>query len=103
MFILVAIFFGIFYFMIIRPQRKQEATIKKFIDGLQKGDEVVSNSGLIGKIDKVLDGGVVVLEIANNVRVRVMKSQIAGPFAPAVEGDKTEKTDKQDADKGDKK
>ncbi len=81
--LLVPIFFVIFYVMIIRPQRKQEANTKKFLDALQKGDEVVTSGGIVGKIDKVLEGGLVTLEIANNVRVRMLRAQIAGPFVPA--------------------
>lgn len=86
MFLLLAIFGGIFWFMIVRPQRKQEATLKKFVDGLQKGDEVVTNGGIIGKVDKVQDL-VVFLEVASNVRIRIMKSQVLGPFVPAVAPD----------------
>jgi len=111
MFILVAIFFGIFYFMIIRPQRKQEAAIKKFIDGLQKGDEVVTNGGIIGKVDKVQDN-LIVLEVSSNTRLRILKAQIAGPYAPAPaaeaadksdKSDKSEKNDKADSSEKDKK
>jgi preprotein translocase subunit YajC len=84
MFVMMAIMFAIFYFMMIRPQRKQEDALKKFIDGLQKGDEVVTTGGMVGKVDKLQDG-VVTLEVANGVRVRVMKSQIVGPFAPVAD------------------
>jgi len=46
MLFLVAIFFGIFYFMIIRPQQKTQKTHKAYLEGLKKGDEVVTNGGL---------------------------------------------------------
>ena len=77
-------FMLIVYFMMIRPQRKQEDDQKKFLGGLQKGDEVITASGIVGKVDKVADG-VIFLEVASNVRIRVIKSQIAGPYKPAAE------------------
>ena len=79
MLFLIAIFFGIFYFMIIRPQQRQQKTHKTFLDSLKKGDEVITNGGLIGKI-AVVQGDVLTLEIANNVRVRVLKDQVNRPF-----------------------
>src|SRR6267143_29285 len=79
MLFLVAIFFGIFYFMIIRPQQKQQKTHKSFLESLKKGDEVITNGGLIGRIAGV-QGDVLTLEIANNVRVRVLKDQVNRPF-----------------------
>ena len=79
MLFLVAIFFGIFYFMIIRPQQKQQKTQKSYLESLKKGDEVVTNGGLIGRIAGV-QGDVLTLEIANNVRVRVLKDQVNRPF-----------------------
>ena len=90
MLFLVAIFFGIFYFMIIRPQQKQQKTHKSYLESLKKGDEVITNGGLIGRIAGV-QGDVLTLEIANNVRVRVLKDQANRPFvvkeppAPAAE------------------
>ena len=90
MLFLVAIFFGIFYFMIIRPQQKQQKTHTSYLESLKKGDEVITNGGLIGRIAGV-QGDVLTLEIANNVRVRVLKDQVNRPFvvkeppAPAAE------------------
>ena len=92
MFFLIAIFFAIFYFMIIRPQQKQQKTLELFLGGLKKGDEVVTTGGLIGRIDKVADG-ILTLEVASNVKVRVLKAQITGPF-PAVPASPAAKEDK---------
>lgn len=79
---LVVIFFAIFYFMIIRPQQKQQKDHKAWSDQLKKGDEVVTGGGIVGKVAMVA-GDVVTVEIASNVKVRVLKAQITGPFAPA--------------------
>ena len=104
MFFLIAIFFGIFYFMIIRPQQKQQKTLQAFLDGLKKGDEVVTTGGLIGKIEKVADG-VLTLEIASKVMVRVMKSQVTAPFVQPAEKTeaKPEAAEKSDAKSDTKK
>ena len=95
MFFLIAIFFAIFYFMIIRPQQKQQKTLEQYLGGLKKGDEVVTTGGLIGRIDKVADG-ILTLEVASNVKVRVLKTQVVGPVPapPAPAADKSDaKTD----------
>jgi preprotein translocase subunit YajC len=89
---LVLIFFAIFYFMIIRPQQKQQKDHKAWGDQLKKGDEVVTGGGIVGKVALVA-GDVVTVEIANNVKVRVLKAQITGPFA-AVPAAILEKNDK---------
>lgn len=79
-----ALFFVIFYFIVMRPQAKQQNEHKAFIAKLGKGDEVITNSGLIGRIDKVA-GDVVFVEIANNVKIRVVKDQIARAYQPVPE------------------
>ncbi len=94
---LVLIFFAIFYFMIIRPQQKTQKDHKAWGDQLKKGDEVVTGGGIIGKVALVA-GDVVTVEIANNVKVRVLKAQITGPFGavPAAVVDKPDKLEKSD-------
>ena len=61
---------AIMYFMMIRPQRKQQKKIDTFRKGLQPGQEVITNGGIYGKI-KSIDNGVIMLEVAHNVVVRV--------------------------------
>lgn len=69
--------FVIFYFLILRPQTKrmkeQDAMLKK----LQRGDQVVTNSGILGVVDAVNDT-IVTLEIAANTKIKVLRKQIAG-------------------------
>ena len=76
---LIAVMFAIFYFMIIRPQSKTAKTHQEFLGKLQKGDEVVTTGGIFGRIYTINDDKVLTLEVANNVRIRVLKAQIAGP------------------------
>ena len=75
-----ALFFVIFYFIVLRPQSKQQAALKSFVDKVAKGDEVLVATGMLGKVDKVV-GDVVFVELANNVKVRVLKSSITQPPA----------------------
>ena len=79
-----ALFFVIFYFIVMRPQAKQQNEHKALLAKLGKGDEVVTQAGLIGKIDKVVNN-VVYVEIANNVKIRVVKDQIASLYKPVEE------------------
>ena len=79
-----ALFFVIFYFIVMRPQAKTQNQHKSFIDKLAKGDEVVTSGGVVGKVDKVA-GDLVFVEVANNVKLRVLKAQISGPYRPVEE------------------
>jgi preprotein translocase subunit YajC len=71
---LVAIFI-IFYFLLIRPQQRRVKEHRALIDAVKRGDVVVTGGGLIGKVTKVEDAEVEV-EVAANVRVRVVKSTL---------------------------
>jgi preprotein translocase subunit YajC len=68
--------FGIFYFLLIRPQAKKASDMQKMLAALKRNDEVVTTGGLLGKIVELGDK-VVTLEIAPNVRVRVERAQIS--------------------------
>jgi preprotein translocase subunit YajC len=67
--------FVLFYFMLIRPQMKRAKEHKAMIEALQKGDEVVTAGGTIGRITKVGDG-YVTLQVADNVEIQVQKQSI---------------------------
>jgi preprotein translocase subunit YajC len=72
-----AAMFAIFYFLIIRPQSKKMKEHDKFVKELKRGDSVVTASGILGTIDGLTDH-VVTLEIANGVKIKLLKKQIAG-------------------------
>ena len=76
MLIMIGIFFAIMYFMIIRPQQKRQKEHKSLMESLGKGDEVVTNGGMMGKIKDVGDD-VVKIELAENVVIKVQKHAIA--------------------------
>lgn len=68
--------FVIFYFLLIRPQQKKAKEHKALLDALKKGDFVVTAGGVHGKVNAV-DDGIVTLEIANGVNIKITKSYIA--------------------------
>jgi preprotein translocase subunit YajC len=74
---MIIFFIAIFYFIVIRPQQKEQREHDKLLASLQKGDKVITKSGLHGEIHEVQDG-VVVLKIAEKTRVTVEKSAIMG-------------------------
>lgn len=80
--VMFVVIIAIMYFMMIRPQRKQQKKIETFRNALQAGQEVVTSGGIYGKI-KSIENGVVMLEIAHNVVVRVDVSVIYPSSADA--------------------
>ena len=75
-FLPLILLFAVFYFLLIRPQQKRAKTHKQFIENLKKGDRVVTSGGMYGTITGVTDDSVTI-EVAEKVRVRVLKSAIA--------------------------
>ena len=73
--VLIVLMFGVLYFLMIRPQMKRAKEHKTLIDALQKGDEVVTSGGVLGRITKVSDNYVTV-EVANNVEVQVQRPAV---------------------------
>jgi preprotein translocase subunit YajC len=68
--------FIILYFLIIRPQQRRLKQHQEMIGNIRRGDTVVTGGGLIGKVTKVQDDNELVVELADNVRVRVVKSTV---------------------------
>ena len=73
----MVLMFAVFYVVLILPMRKRQRTLQQQIESLKKGDRVVTNGGLYGEV-AAIEPSVVLLKIADNVRVRVAKSAIAG-------------------------
>lgn len=79
--------FAVFWFLMIRPQLRQQKAHREKVEGLKRGDEVITAGGLVGKITKV-EEHYVELELAKGVKVRAVKSTIGEvlsgkPAAPA--------------------
>jgi preprotein translocase subunit YajC len=66
----------IFYFLLIRPQQQRMKTHQAMVNSVKRGDTVVTAGGLVGKVAKVKDDSEVLVEIADNVQVRVLKSTL---------------------------
>jgi preprotein translocase subunit YajC len=75
-FILLGVFAVIFYFMIWRPQSKRANEHKNLLGALAKGDEVITNSGILGRLSKV-DDLYITLQVADNLELKMQKSAIA--------------------------
>lgn len=76
--ITIAMFGGLFvfmYFMIIRPQRKKQKEHRELVTSIAKGDEIVTNSGIIGKINKI-EGDYLVLEVSDKVELKFQRNAI---------------------------
>ncbi len=69
--------FAIMYFLIIRPQQKQVKAHKAMVEALRRGDQVVTQGGIVGKVSKVQEDGMVEVEIAEGVKVKVLRHTIA--------------------------
>src|SRR5687768_12346 len=67
--------FAVFYFLAIRPQRKRQKEHTEMVASLAKGDEVVTNSGILGKVIKV-EEDFVVLQVADNVELKFQKGSV---------------------------
>ena len=68
---------GVFYFLMIRPQQKKLKQHQDMLGGVTRGDTVVTNGGLIGKVVRVVDDNELLVEVGENVRVRVLKQGLA--------------------------
>ena len=73
---MMLVMFGIFYFILIRPQVRKQKEHQAMLGKLGKGDEVITRGGVIGRITGVSDDGILVLELQEKVRVRVPRAYI---------------------------
>lgn len=76
MFLPLVLIFVIFYFLIFRPQQKQQKLKQKMLSDLKRGDEVITNGGIYGKITDLTDA-FVMLQVANNVTLKLDRSQVS--------------------------
>jgi preprotein translocase subunit YajC len=76
MFLPMILVFGIFYVLMIRPQQKARKKQQEMITNLKKGDEVITSAGIHGRVSSILDD-IVTVEIADNVRIKMEKQQVA--------------------------
>jgi preprotein translocase subunit YajC len=80
----------IFFFLVIRPQQKRVQSQKTFTSNLKRGDSVLTSSGIVGTIEGLTDL-FVTLQIANNVKIKVLRSAIASAMSEEIDKKGTEK------------
>ena len=73
-FIPLILIFVIFYFFLIRPQQKKVKEHKLMVENLKRGDKVITSGGIVGSIERVIDGDKVEVLISNDVKVEIIKS-----------------------------
>ena len=72
-----AAIFAVFYFLVIRPQQQQAKQHKELINNVRRGDTVVTAGGIVVRVARVKDDGEVMVDIADNVQVRVVKTTLS--------------------------
>ncbi len=82
MWIMLALIFGVMWFFMIRPQRKQQKELQKFRDSLKKGDKVVTIGGIFGTVVEIKEASVLI-EVDNGVKIRVSKQALIKDFSEA--------------------
>ena len=73
-FIPLILIFVIFYFFLIRPQQKKVKEHKAMVESLKRGDKVITSGGIIGTVERIIDGDKAEISITDNVKVEVIKS-----------------------------
>ena len=95
----LVLIFVVFYFLLIRPQQKKAKQHREMLGNLRRGDQVVTNGGLIGTISKVPNDTQLIIEIADGVKVRVLRGMIAESLTKS--GPVVDRDDDKDEDKDD--
>lgn len=85
----LVLIFVVFYFLLIRPQQKKMKAHRALVQGLRRGDKVVTAGGLIGTVTKVISDNELQVEIADNVRVKVMRHTIQDVLSKPEPADKS--------------
>lgn len=84
----LVLIFGVFYFLLIRPQQKKQKDHKALLASVKRGDRVLTAGGIIARVTQVKDGvDEVEVEIAPNVRVNVLRATITDIFKPITAND----------------
>lgn len=97
----LVLIFVVFYFLLIRPQQKKAKEHRETLANLRRGDKVVTNGGLIGTITRVPNDAELIVEIAEGVKVKVLRGMIAESLSksdPAPSKSKDKDDDGDDAD-----
>ncbi len=80
-FLPLVLIFIVFYFLLIRPQQKKQKDHRAMLDTLRRGDRVVTGGGILATVSRVVNNDEIEVDLAPNVRVRVLKSTISNVLA----------------------
>ncbi|MFO0636747.1 MAG: preprotein translocase subunit YajC [Nannocystaceae bacterium] len=93
----LVLMFAVVYFIVLRPMSKQEKDRKKRVEALKKGDQVVVGGGILGRISNLDDPKVAVVEIADRVKIRVLRKDIVDAADAALKDPAGAKAEAKDA------
>ena len=95
-FLPLILIFAVFYFLLIRPQQRKVKQHKEMLSNLKRGDKIITSGGIIGTINKVSDNRELILEIANNVEIKIAPGMVADLYSiPEVQKKDPSKKDKE--------
>ncbi len=97
----IVLMFGVVYFIVLRPMSRQEKDRKKRIETLGKGDQVVIGGGILGRISNLDDPKIAVVEIADKVKIRVLRKDIVDAAEAALKDEKAAPAPKKPETKDD--
>jgi preprotein translocase subunit YajC len=81
---------AIFYFLLIRPQQKRAKQHGETLAAMKRGDRVITGGGIIGTLSKLIDDQEVMVEVADGVKIRVLRSTISAVFSKEAKEEKSE-------------
>ncbi|RMF96039.1 MAG: preprotein translocase subunit YajC [Candidatus Schekmanbacteria bacterium] len=84
--IMMAVIFGLFYLLILRPQQKEQKKLQDMLKSIKKGDRVITKGGIYGTVIQEKDQNTLLLKIADNVKIEVMRSAIISVLEKGKEG-----------------
>ena len=102
-FLPLILIFVVFYFLLIRPQQKKQKSHREMLSALHRGDRIVTGGGLVGTITKILSDTEITVEIAEGVKVRVMRGMVSDVMAKTEARTSNDGNEDKKAKKGKKK
>ena len=97
-FLPLILIFGVFYILLIRPQQKKVKLHREMLNNLKRGDKIITSGGIIGSISKVKDNKELLIEIADNIEIKIAPGMVADLYS--IPETQKSKPDQQVTNKG---
>jgi len=97
----LVLIFGVFYFLLIRPQQKKQKMHREMLGSIRRGDRIVTGGGILGVVTKVVGDGELMVQIADGVKVRVDRGLVSSVVSKPEPADKADKADEESDDEAD--